>query len=365
MTSLSRRSFSAGLALVPLLAASGHSPLALAQQATPALDIPVPIEFPRDDGVHETSVEWWYFTGNIQTEVSERLGFEYVIFRAKPGDLEGFVSHFAVTSPGREEFTYDQRILGVQGVEGDAAALDLDIQGWTMLGENGNFNLQADMPGYAINLDLATQKPAALHDGDGYIDYGNGTASYYYTWTRLKVSGTVAINGVDQRVFGEAWMDHQWGDFATYQEGGWDWFSIQLANNYDLMLYVIRGPEGEFLRVDGTLLDPEGAPTYLGPDDFTSTPTGSWTSPSTGTTYPMGWQVEVPSAELSLTVTPLLEKQELDTRRTTGVIYWEGAVDVSGSQAGAGVTGHGYVELTGYAPFEPIGTPAAFASPTP
>jgi predicted secreted hydrolase len=363
VTHLSRRSFSAGLALASLLAASRRSPLAFARQATPVLDIPVAIEFPRDDGVHDTSIEWWYFTGNIQTEVSERLGFEYVMFRARPGNLEGFVSHFAVTSPGREDFTYDQRIDGVQGVRGDGAALDLDLDGWTMYGENGNFELKADMPGYAIDLTLATQKPAALHDGDGYIDYGNGTASYYYTWTRLKVTGTVAINGVDQRVFGEAWMDHQWGDFATYQEGGWDWFSIQLANNYDLMLYVIRGPQGEFLRVDGTLVDPEGGATYLGPDDFTTTATGSWTSPATKTTYPMGWQVEVPSAELSLTVTPLLEEQELDTRRTTGVIYWEGAVDVAGKQAGTDVTGHGYVELTGYAPFEPIGTPAAVASP--
>ena len=175
MTSISRRSFSAGAALLPLLAAARQSPLALAQQSTPVLDIPVPIEFPRDDGVHDTSIEWWYFTGNVLTEVSERIGFEYVIFRAKPGNLEGFVSHFAVTSPGREVFVYDQRILGVQGVEGDAAALDLDLQGWTMRGENGNFTIQADMPKYAINFTSTTQKPAALHDGDGYIDYGNGT----------------------------------------------------------------------------------------------------------------------------------------------------------------------------------------------
>jgi predicted secreted hydrolase len=364
VTALSRRSFGAGLALLPLLTAARRSPLAVAQQSTPVLDAPVPIEFPGDDGVHDTGVEWWYFTGNIQTQAGERLGFEYVIFRARPGKLEGFVSHFAVTSPGREAFTYDQRILGSEGVVGDAAALDLNLDGWTMRGENGNFTLQADMPGYAINLTTTTLKPATLHDGDGYIDYGNGTASYYYTWTRLKVTGTVAINGVDQHVFGEAWMDHQWGDFTTYQEGGWDWFSIQLANNYDLMLYVVRGPSGEFLRVDGTLVDPAGNATYYGPDDFTITPTGSWTSPFTNTTYPAGWQIEVPGAAISLAVTPILEEQELDTRRTTGVIYWEGAVDVTGTQDNTPVSGHGYVELTGYAPFEPIDTPA-FASPAP
>ncbi|MBL8127146.1 MAG: lipocalin family protein, partial [Chloroflexia bacterium] len=97
----------------------------------------------------------------------------------------------------------------------------------------------------------------------------------------------------------------------------------------------------------------------------TITPTGSWTSQATNTTYPSNWIVEVPSANLALTVTPILEEQELDTRRTTGVIYWEGAVDVAGTQEGASVSGHGYVELTGYAPYEPIGTPAAVASPAP
>ncbi|MFT4039933.1 MAG: lipocalin family protein [Thermomicrobiales bacterium] len=362
MKSISRRSFSAAVALAPLLATLRQAPRVAAQSATPVIDIPVPIEFPRDDGLHDTTVEWWYFTGNLQTEADERLGFEYVIFRARQGQLEGFVSHFAVTDPARERFTYDQRIIGRPGVVGDAAALDLDIEGWTMRGESGDFALRADMPGYAIDLSATTQKPPALHDGDGYIDYGNGTASYYYTWTRLAVTGTVAIDGAEQAVTGEAWMDHQWGDFATYQEGGWDWFSIQLDDDRDLMLYIIRGANGEFLRVDGTFVDPAGGATYLGPGDFTVTPTSEWTSPATNTTYPSGWDVEAPALELALAVTPLLLDQELDTRSTTGVIYWEGAVDVAGAIAGEEVAGHGYVELTGYAPFEPIGTPAALAA---
>ena len=184
MTALSRRSFSASLALLPLLAASRRSPLAMAQQSTPVLDIPVPIEFPRDDGVHDTSIEWWYFTGNIQTEVSERIGFEYVIFRARPGDLEGFVSHFAITSPGREVFVYDQRILGSEGVMGESAALDLDLQGWTMRGENGNFTLQADSPCAPGN------HPSGASCGlIGAAPVGCGTVSAHrITWSRLKSS---------------------------------------------------------------------------------------------------------------------------------------------------------------------------------
>jgi predicted secreted hydrolase len=196
-------------------------PAGAASQSTPiAADAPIPIEFPRDDGAHNSRIEWWYFTGHLFTENGERYGFEYVVFRARDGDLEGYVSHFAVTDNPRQRFQYDQRIVPARGVAGDETPLDLDLTGWTMRGGNGDFALAADMPGYAVRLDVATTKPAALHDGDGYIDYGNGTASYYYSWTRLDVRGALDLRDGWVSVTGEAWMGHQWGDFATYQNGG-------------------------------------------------------------------------------------------------------------------------------------------------
>lgn len=348
------------LACLVLLIAS--APLPALGQATPvASNAPVPIAFPRDDGRHDTSIEWWYFTGHLQTAAGERYGFEYVVFRARPGSAEGYVSHFAITDHPRGQFAYDQRILGAKGAAGDRAALDLTLDGWTMRGENGRFALAVTMPGYAIDLDVVTTKPAALHDGDGYIDYGNGTASYYYSWTRLAVSGTLDTGSGPVAVTGSAWMDHQWGNFATYQSGGWDWFAIQLADDTDVMLYLIRGPNGEPLRVDGTIVAPDGEASFLHQGDFTVTPQGEWTSPATGTTYPSGWAIDIPAHNLQLDVTPVMRDQELDTRRTTGVIYWEGEVDVVGSRDDAAVRGDGYVELTGYAPFQPrdLGTPMA------
>ncbi|MBW3632018.1 MAG: hypothetical protein KY456_03215 [Chloroflexi bacterium] len=331
------------------------APATAASQGTPsASDAPVPIEFPRDDGPHDSTIEWWYFTGHLFTQDGGRYGFEYVTFRARDSDLEGYVSHFAVTDNPDGRFNFDQRIQGAAGVAGDAAPLDIDLSGWTMRGGGGEFDLAASMPGYAVRLEAATTKAAALHDGDGYIDYGNGTASYYYSWTRLNVSGTLDLGQGPLPVTGEAWMDHQWGDFETFEDGGWDWFAVQLEDGTDVMLYLIRDVEGEALRVDGSIVSPTGQLSVLGAGDFLVNAEGEWTSPGTGTTYPSRWTIDVPDHDLTMHVTPSLSDQELDTRATTGVIYWEGEAVVEATFRGQPVGGYGYVELTGYAPYEPL-----------
>jgi predicted secreted hydrolase len=266
-----------------ILALSAPPATALTSQGTPVgSDAPIPVALPRDDGRHDSNVEWWYFTGHLFSERGERYGFEYVTFRARDGDLEGYVSHFAITDNPRQQFHYDQRLRGATGVAGDAAELDIDLDGWTMRGGAGRFALRADMPGYAMRLDVVTTKPAALHDGDGYIDYGNGAASYYYSWTRLEVTGALDLGQGWTQVSGEAWMDHQWGDFATYQDGGWDWFSVQLEEGTDVMLYLIRDADGKTLRVDGSIVSPDGELSVLGEGDFTIVVDGQWTSPGDG-----------------------------------------------------------------------------------
>jgi predicted secreted hydrolase len=233
-----------------------------------------------------------------------------------------------------------------------------------MRGGNGTFALAASMPGYALRLDVAATKPAALHEGDGYIEYGNGTASFYYSWTRLSASGQLEIDGEAIPVTGTAWMDHQWGDFVTYQGGGWDWFAIQLHDGRDIMLYLIRDPSGRPAIFDGSIVAADGGLTVLEEGDFAITPTGEWISDATGTTYPAGWRVALPEYDLEMTVTPALPDQEVDSRPTTGVIYWEGVAHVVGVEQGTPVTGNAYVELTGYAPYTPIdpATPLATVS---
>ena len=217
------------------------------------------------------------------------------------------------------------------------------------------------MPGYAIDLALESTKPAVLHDGDGYIAYGDGTASYYYSRTRLAVTGTLTVDGERQAVTGEAWMDHQWGDFETFEEGGWDWFALQFDDQTELMLYLIRDETGRVVLVDGSLVAADGTLTILDRDDFTLRETASWTSPHTGVTYPAGWTITLPAEDLVVDLTPTLADQELDTTATTGVIYWEGEVLVDARRAGQPLTGLGYVELTGYA--SPAGAAATRRRP--
>jgi predicted secreted hydrolase len=334
--------------------------------ATPKVgDAPISIQFPRDDGPHNSNIEWWYFTGHLQTSAGNWYGFEYVAFRARQSNLEGYVSHFAVTDDTAGTLHFGQKILGAAGVSGRASALDLDLRGWTMRGANGSFALSAEIPGYALNIDVQSAKPAALHDGDGYIDYGAGMGSYYYSWTRLRVSGTIDTGSGPISVTGMAWMDHQWGNFQTYEDGGWDWYSVQLDNGVDVMLYILRRPDGGILRVDGSIVAASGALTALHAGDFTITPLAEWTSPETKTTYPSGWSIEIPAIDLAMTITPTVQNQELDTRPTTGVIYWEGESLVKATMDGDAVAGRGYVELTGYAPYVPVDLSGAIATPAP
>ena len=136
---------------------------------------------------------------------------------------------------------------------------------------------------------------------------------------------------------------------ATYDEGGWDWFALQLDDGSEVMLYVIRAPDGTPLIVDGSLVATDGTLTVLDRGDLTVTPTGWWTSPATGITYPSDWTVEVPAHRLQLDLTPSLPDQALDPRASTGVVYWEGEVLVAGTRDDRLLTGLGYVELTGYA----------------
>jgi predicted secreted hydrolase len=165
----------------------------------------------------------------------------------------------------------------------------------------------------------------------------------------MSVAGTLAVNGQPLAVTGQAWMDHQWGNFLSLAGAGWDWYSLQLTNNTEYMLYIIRDAQKRPISVFGTAVAPDGAASEIASSDIHIQATGEWRSPVTGGVYPSGWIITIPSQSLSLSVTPLLRDQELVTTCSTGVAYWEGAVaiaDTGGAQSAAGV---GYVELTGYA----------------
>ena len=236
----------------------------------------------------------------------------------------------------------------------DASGLPLPgAAPWTMQGGGGQDRLHAASDGSGFGLDLALgpdARPVALHDEDGWIDFGPAGGSYYYSRTRMPAAGTLTLDGDALEVEGTAWFDHQWGDFISVGGGGWDWFAVNLDDGSDLTLSLVRDTDGSYPLVYGTLVASDGIATQLGPDAFSVEATGSWTSPTTGASYPSGWRVRIPSQALDLTLTPTLADQELDTRATTGVVYWEGSQRVTGTRDGAPIAGEGYVELTGYGP---------------
>ncbi|CAN5766079.1 hypothetical protein BH24CHL5_BH24CHL5_06060 [soil metagenome] len=331
-------------------------------------DDPQPVILPRDEAAHERLTEWWYYTGHLVADDGREFGFEFVIFRAERGSFPvSWASHLALTDEAGGRFVYDQRSeIGPQVDLGAGPGFDLAIRGgadtglisaappWRMSGLGGSDTLVATTEEFAFELALAaTRAEPVLHDGDGWIDFGPAGSSYYYSWPRMDASGTLTYEGAQLSVTGIAWFDHQWGDFIAVGGGGWDWFAVNLADGTDLTLSLVRAADGSYPLVYGTLVQPDGTVEHLARDAFSLTPNGTWTSPLTGATYPAGWRIELPAEELVIDLAPTVAEQELDTRPTTGVVYWEGSQSVSATRAGAAVEGEAYVELTGYLPDRP------------
>ncbi len=333
---------------------------------------PQPVVIPRDDGPHDRLTEWWYDTGHLVAHDGRRFGFEYVVFRAERGDMPvAWASHLAVTDETGGRFRYDQRAqLGgsvSRPVMGGGFDLSMggdmmpgfpapDVRPWTMSGSEGRDRLAAqgvDRDGVPFGLELSLDTGArdpVLHDRDGYVDFGAAGGSYYYSRTRLEATGTLTIDGETVPVTGIAWFDHQWGDFIAVGSGGWDWFAANLDDGTDVTLSLVRDTDGGYPLAYGTLVRADGSVAHLPVDAFEVTVTERWTSPETGADYPAGWRIEIPGERLVMTLEPTVAAQELDTRRTTGVVYWEGSQRVTATRDAIALKGVGYVELTGYAP---------------
>jgi predicted secreted hydrolase len=164
------------------------------------------------------------------------------------------------------------------------------------------------------------------------------------------VAGAIEVGGERRSVVGLAWFDHQWGDFIAVGGGGWDWFAVNLDDGTDLTLSLVRDRDGTYPLVYGTLVTRAGETRHLESDAFTVDVTDRWTSPTTGADYPAGWRIELPAESLVIDLSPTVAQQELDTRATTGVVYWEGSQLVEATRDGRALGGEAYVELTGYGP---------------
>jgi predicted secreted hydrolase len=333
-------------ALVLVAGCARNAEPALAPPPPPTPIVHAPVSFPKDEAPHGDLTEWWYYTGHLEAADGRRWGFELVSFQILRATLEPYyIAHFAITDQQRQQFHYETR--GSRGTQAQPAeGFALDVGGWQMRGLGGNDALQATMTDYGINVGLTSTRAPVLHDG-GLVSFGSAGDSYYYSRTRLALSGIIDDHGEQVPVTGLAWFDKQWGNFLV-MGGGWDWFSIQLDDGSDVMLNLIRNLEGQTSIAYGTYVAPDGSFRHLPGNQFEVSPLGTWTSPTTGITYPSGWRATLREQALDLTVTPVLADQELDTRKSTSLVYWEGAQKVTGTAGGKPVTGRGYVELVGY-----------------
>lgn len=337
-----------GLIIGLLLAGCAQSLTPLPDPAAPApveiAGLP-PIELPRDHRPHQDLSEWWYFTGHLQDREGTWFGFEFVIFAANRQSLgSSFAAHVAISDPNPGSFRYAERTSNLHGAanRGDW----LCVGGWTLgIGENG-FSIAAGDDSFGFDLMLRPTKPPVLHGDGGVIDFGAAGWSYYYSHTRLAVEGKLILGGAERSVAGQAWFDHQWGDFLVTGQGGWDWFSLQLDDGRELMATVLRDADGDGTTVYGTLVGGTGAAAHLDATAIEIQVLADWRSPRSGAEYPARWNLRVPAAGLDLDLIPTIPDQELDTSASTGTIYWEGSVQAR--QAGQSV-GRGFVELTGYA----------------
>ena len=328
--------------------------------------------FPQDYGAHPNfQTEWWYYTGNLSGVDGRRFGFEFTIFRralnpsviervSDWGTTQLYFADLAVTDVQGGKFYSTERFSrGAAGLSGAVVSpkLRIWIDNWSMAAQNDSamtIHLQADAGSDApVALELTTKetKPPTLEGDRGLSAKSTttGNASYYYSLTRLDTAGTLTINGQAYSVSGLSWMDHEFSTSGLDKSAvGWDWFSLQLSDKREVMLYRIRRGNGSDEPTNsGTLINGDGSSEHLSLNQFSIESLATWKSPLTNATYPAKWRVTIrpaSGAPIVLTVTPLLADQELHA----AAVYWEGASQFTGDQAGTPINGYGYVELTGY-----------------
>ncbi len=317
------------------------------------------IEFPRDAGAHPGHrIEWWYVTGHLES-AGGPLGFQVTFFRVRNPDAESNPSRFspkqllfahgAIADPARGRLLHDQRSARVlEGlVEAKTGDTDVRIDDWFLKRDRQAYRTRLAGEDFSLELSLAPTQAPLLQGEGGFSRKGPDPrhASYYYSEPHLRVAGRVSMRGKAMEVTGVAWLDHEWSsELLAADAAGWDWLGANLDDGSALMAFRIRAKSGEVLWSGATLRPPGGPAQAFAPGAVRFTPRRTWTSPRTGTSYPVAMEVMVGGRRWI--VEPLFDDQELDARASTGTLYWEGAVRLRSEE---GAAGRGYLELTGYA----------------
>ena len=311
------------------------------------------IRLPQDAGPHLLRTEWWYYTGHLSDGQAD-WGFEVAIFQYDLNGYFGYMCHVAITdeTAGRHFHTDGFDLSPEAWSPEELVVLDCRF----LLDDAGNDRVLGVIPAgqekdghpgeWIVDLQLEPMKRVAFHGTDGIIPMSAaGSASWYYSYTRLRASGTLTTPDTGPvEVSGQAWMDHQWGDFDIVEFKGWDWWSMQFTDGHEIMLFTFRDWDGDLACLAGTIVDPDGMLTAL--EDFSITSLRTWESPHTDGVYPLDWDIHIAPMDWDLKVRTHIDDQEMHNIAQS---YWEGSTTITGTRGGSAVQGVGYTELTGYA----------------
>ncbi|UCD78955.1 MAG: carotenoid 1,2-hydratase [Desulfobacterales bacterium] len=335
---------------------------------------PCNLEFPKDHGAHPGyRTEWWYYTGNLKSGNGDLYGFQLTFFRSRisPPDSEKkwprepsawrtsqvYLAHAAVSdiSSGQHLYAEDasRAALGLAGVFQADPITKVFLKNWSTSVEADLHILKVNAAEFSYDLKFKAAKPAIMHGDRGYSLKGSTPerASCYYSFTRLEGQGSITIGGDTVAVTGSAWMDHEYST-APLEPGliGWDWFSLQLSDQTEIMIFLLRKEDGGLHPASsGTFIGPTGRARHLASGDFGVAVLDTWKSRHTRASYPTHWRMQIAPLSIDLTLHANLPDQEMRTSGSTGVTYWEGSVSINGVKGDRKIEGLGYVELTGYA----------------
>ena len=323
------------------------------------------LRFPRDHGAHlQARIEWWYATGWLGTEAAPTAGFQLTFFRSRTGLAQDnrsrfaarhlLFAHAALTRLGpNAAHLHDQRIARWSGAAAAAlgrASVDggvVQLGPWSLRDEGPAWRARVPARGFTLDLTLARTQPLLLQGDAGYSRKGpdEAQASHYVSEPQLLATAAGGKDGKNA-ASGRAWLDHEWSDLVLHPEAvGWDWIGMNLFDGSALTAFVLRRRDGSVLWAGGSFRAAGTAAQIFPPAQVRFTPGRRWQSPGSAASYPVQWEIDTPAGRFS--VRALLDAQELDSRSSTGTIYWEGLSELRDAQGRR--VGLGYLEMTGYA----------------
>jgi predicted secreted hydrolase len=320
------------------------------------------LQFPRDLGSHpDVSIEWWYITGHLHS-MEREFGFQLTFFRSRVAATQDMTSafaakqlifaHAAVTDVAAKKLWHDQRIArqGFEIAQASQADTALTLRDWSLAHEAIQYQAVAAGNGFRFDLALRETQPLLLQGDRGLSRKGpeEKQASFYYSLPQLKVTGSLALAGQAMPVQGTAWLDHEWSQAVLHPLAvGWDWIGMNLLDGSALTAFRLRDQAGHALWDGGSFRQPSMGATaqVFNHGEVLFKPVRSWTSALTQASYPVEWRVQTPTD--FYTVKAVVDNQELDSRLSTGAIYWEGLSELFDSKGK--LVGRGYLEMTGYA----------------